>query len=305
MTDASAKSCFIAMPVRTTKEQAELYGDSEHWLHVLEHLFVPAVEEAGFEAWRPIAQGSEMIHAEIVRQLARADMVLGDMSHNNPNVFFELGVRTSVNKPMALVRCDAKAPIPFDVSGVNAYTYEPMLKPWNRDDQVAKLAEHLRRAEATSGAGNTMWTQFGMELTATEPSAAGSKEEAMLEVLSGQVQNLTREFSQLRHSSRSQRPRRPDDEVLRDFEGQGGVRTFASSTEFLSEVVDLAADRYNVDATVVPEVSGAQDVVLVHRYSDDAGYKKFRQAVREISGEGGIRLRILDSTDEGPDDTKI
>lgn len=51
-------------------------------------------------------------------------MVLCDMSQNNPNVFFELGVRTSVNKPVALVRCDEDSPIPFDVSGVNTHTYD-------------------------------------------------------------------------------------------------------------------------------------------------------------------------------------
>ncbi|MFJ9317242.1 hypothetical protein ACIRN4_23855 [Pimelobacter simplex] len=304
MTDAPAKSCFIAMPVRTTKEQAELYGDSEHWLHVLEHLFVPAVEAAGFEALRPIAEGSEMIHAEIIRQLVRADMVLGDMSHNNPNVFFELGVRTSVNKPMALVRCDATAPIPFDVSGVNAHTYEPMLKPWNRDEQVAKLAEHLRRAEATSGAGNTMWTQFGMQLTATEPSAAGSKEEAMLELLSGQVQNLTREFSQLRHPSRSQRPLRLADPSPRDFEIPGGVETFTSTAEFLTAFVEEFGNRYNVDAVVRPGVDGRPDAVVVRRYFDEAGYRKFRNALMEMSSDG-VPVTILHSDEKGSDDTKI
>ena len=85
-------------------------------------------------------------------------MVLVDMSHLNANVFFELGVRTSVNGPVALVRCDASVPIPFDVSGINTYTYDPALKAWSHDKEVKGLAKHLRDAEATAGAKkNPLW----------------------------------------------------------------------------------------------------------------------------------------------------
>lgn len=86
------------------------------------------------------------------------------------------------------MRCDAATPIPFEVSGINTHTHEPLLKPSNHDTQVAALAEHLIKAEETSGGKNTMCQQFGMQLTATEPSGGTvSKELAMLEVLSQQV----------------------------------------------------------------------------------------------------------------------
>lgn len=263
MTDAAAKTCFIAMPVRTTPEQAELYDDDQHWNHVLEHLFVPAVEQAGFEAWRPIAEGSDLIHARIVQQLIRADLVLVDMSHNNPNVFFELGVRTSVNKPVALVRCDTATPIPFDVSGINTHTYEPILKPWNHKTQVAALAKHLGMAAETSSGTNTMWQQFGMQLTATEPTTGASKEEALLEV-------IRREISQLSHVINVHPPAADSPRVTKMSDAEGSVlavdqarRTRSQRQKALMQATEriakIAAER---DIRVTIEVTDDREVVV-------------------------------------------
>jgi len=45
-----------------------------------------------------------LIHAEIIRNIENADLVLCDMSCLNPNVFFEFGIRTSLNKPVSVVK---------------------------------------------------------------------------------------------------------------------------------------------------------------------------------------------------------
>ncbi len=153
----------------------------------MDSLIVPAVEAAGFEPWRPVAKGSHLIHAEIVRQLEQADMVLVDMSQSNPNVFFELGVRTSVNRPIALVRSDEAMPIPFDVSGINTHTYDPSLKAWHIASQVEALAEHLRDAVTSCAGENPMWRQFGLTLKASEPTSDSSPADARIEVLSRQL----------------------------------------------------------------------------------------------------------------------
>ncbi|WP_344341237.1 hypothetical protein, partial [Streptomyces rhizosphaericus] len=102
-------TCFIAMPITTHEHEAKIYDDPEHWDHVMEHLFVPAIEAAGYTAIRPAASGTDLIHSRIIQNLEQADFVLCDLSQSNANVFFELGVRTSLNKPIALVS-DYKVP---------------------------------------------------------------------------------------------------------------------------------------------------------------------------------------------------
>jgi nucleoside 2-deoxyribosyltransferase len=97
------QTCFIIAPITTPEERITLYqNDANHCRHVIEHLLVPAVEKAGFKPLLPIAEGSHLIHAEVIRHLREADLVLCDMSGLNANVFFEVGIRTAQNKPVCL-----------------------------------------------------------------------------------------------------------------------------------------------------------------------------------------------------------
>lgn len=124
-------SCFIAMPISTPAGLVERYeNDSDHFLHVLEHLFVPAIENLGLKPVSPLTSGSSVIHAEIIKQITDAQLVLCDMSTLNANVFFELGVRTALDRPVCLVVDHITGDSPFDLSLVNHYKYNPVLAPW-------------------------------------------------------------------------------------------------------------------------------------------------------------------------------
>src|SRR5437879_2097507 len=92
-------ACFVAMPVTTPGNYAEKLGDTSHFPHVLEHLFTPALIKAGYRVIAPTSRGSQLIHAEIIKNLEQADLVLCDLSSLNANVFFELGIRTSLDRP--------------------------------------------------------------------------------------------------------------------------------------------------------------------------------------------------------------
>ena len=97
--------CFIIMPITTPEHMVPSYhNDRDHFQHVLEVLFPPAVEAAGYQMIPPNVDGSEVIQAEIAERLIYSDLVLCDISGFNPNVFVELGMRTALNKPVALVR---------------------------------------------------------------------------------------------------------------------------------------------------------------------------------------------------------
>ena len=117
-------TCFVIMPVTTPDHFLSAYNnDGAHFHHVLEHLFRPALEQLDFEVISPVAIGADLIHAEIIRNLETADLVLCDMSIVNPNVFFELGVRTALNRPVCLVKDDATERVPFDTGIINFHTY--------------------------------------------------------------------------------------------------------------------------------------------------------------------------------------
>ncbi|MHC4569145.1 MAG: hypothetical protein ACYTE3_25720, partial [Planctomycetota bacterium] len=51
------KTCFIIMPISTPVAVQESYRDgADHFRHVLQCLFVPGAERAGFKAIPPIAK---------------------------------------------------------------------------------------------------------------------------------------------------------------------------------------------------------------------------------------------------------
>jgi len=97
-------TCFIITPITTPEPFVSKYkGDDHHFTHVLDHLFIPALRILSIEPIPPSTKGSEIIHGEIIRNLESADLVLCDMSILNPNVFFELGIRTALNKPVCMI----------------------------------------------------------------------------------------------------------------------------------------------------------------------------------------------------------
>ena len=138
--------CFIIMPISTPEDSLALYkDDNEHFSHVLDYLLVPAVEAAGFSAIPPMAKGADLIHAGIVENLEKADLVLCDMSCLNANVFFELGIRTALDKPVCMIRDDVSPRVPFDTAILNYHTYECSLAPWSLKTEIPKLTEHIKK----------------------------------------------------------------------------------------------------------------------------------------------------------------
>jgi len=218
--------CFIIMPITTRKEWVGDYGgDKDHFRHVLDHLLVPAVDQAGFEPIRPAVEGSEIIQAEIIRSLETSELVLCDMSRLNANVFFELGIRTSQNKPAILVRDDLlDEEVPFDTKMVKHHVYDRELLPWKLDKQIATLVKHIK-ASVTDGQ-NAMWKYFGLSAS-VHPVGGMQGEEG------DGVAYLARQFEALRSEMR---------ELSR--EETGLPRGYAISTTSSAEREDLFSDPF-------------------------------------------------------------
>ena len=167
--DGPKPKCFIVMPITTPPERLKDYGDNaDHFSDVLEVLFIPAVEAAGFEAVPPKFEGSPVIQGAIIKHLTEADMVLCDMSALNPNAFFELGVRSALDKPVAMVRDHVTPRIPFDVGTISAHTYDGTLYGKHIEEERRKLAAHIRAA-AANGGHNELWRVFGIQQVAEDP----------------------------------------------------------------------------------------------------------------------------------------
>jgi hypothetical protein len=160
------------MPISTPAEKVPVYGgDIDHFEHVLAHLFVPALAEAGYDVVKPSVVNSEIIQAEIIRNLETADLVLCDISLWNANVFFELGIRVALDRPVAMVRDSETQGMPFDTAMISCHTYSAQLAPWSLADEIARLSNFVLSAGGQDR--NALWRHFGITQRSV-PSDAGS-----------------------------------------------------------------------------------------------------------------------------------
>jgi hypothetical protein len=66
---------------------------------------------------------TDSILERIFNQIAKADVIVADMTGRNPNVFYETGYAHALNKPVILLTRDAKD-IPFDLKHYPHIVYE-------------------------------------------------------------------------------------------------------------------------------------------------------------------------------------
>src|SRR5262245_15101409 len=103
-----AYHAFVAMPygVKEKIDFNKVYSD----------LIKPALEGAGFEVFR---SDEEMragdIRTDMFQELLVADLVVADLTIDNPNVWYELGVRHALRARGVVLVCGGRATAAFDV----------------------------------------------------------------------------------------------------------------------------------------------------------------------------------------------
>jgi hypothetical protein len=173
------RSCFVIMPIQVPDAMTDSYskfGGTDHFRDILERLFMPAIRKIGYSPIPPLATGADIIHAEIIRNLVTADLVLCDISTLNPNVFFELGIRTAVNKPVSLVKDHLTSIVPIDTGLINHHSYDASLYGGKLNNEVQQLSKHLQTTINRSHGGNTLWRYFGQTTRAESPTPYSADE---------------------------------------------------------------------------------------------------------------------------------
>jgi tetratricopeptide (TPR) repeat protein len=112
---------FIIMPFGRKQ------GSDGRWIDfnsIYSTLIKPAVEEAGFEAFRADEEESSGdILTDMFQELLLADLAIADLSIDNANVFYELGIRHAFRK-RGMVHIQAgRAYMPFDIFNVRTLPY--------------------------------------------------------------------------------------------------------------------------------------------------------------------------------------
>ncbi|HEX9924269.1 MAG TPA: SLATT domain-containing protein, partial [Anaerolineae bacterium] len=120
---------FVVMPFGRKQ------GPDGRWIDfnsIYNNLIRPALEEAGFESFRADEESvSGDILTDMFQELLLADLVIADLSIDNANVFYELGVRHAMRKRGVIHIQSGRSYMPFDIFNVRTipYTCGPNGKP--------------------------------------------------------------------------------------------------------------------------------------------------------------------------------
>lgn len=114
----------------------------------------PAVEAAGLRPHRADAErrgGS--IHADMFQDLLMAEMVVAELTIDNPNVWYEIGVRHALRASGAVLTYALRSKLPFDLNGQR-------MVPYTLIDGVpgqAKLADETKALAEAITATQAAW----------------------------------------------------------------------------------------------------------------------------------------------------
>jgi hypothetical protein len=127
----------------------------------------------------------------------------------NPNVFFEFGIRTSLNKPVCIVKGELTKTVPFDTSILNHKEYKSTLEPWHLEDEIAIISAHLTASAERSKGENSLWKFFGFKSEA-EPYKVEAGTDGKLDYLTMQIDQLQKKIDDQSHNYRRPAPWQSD-----------------------------------------------------------------------------------------------
>ena len=117
---ASKKRCFIITPIGD--ERSETFRMAKG---VIESVIKPVLERNGFEDIKPAYEilESGMIGNQIVDRIVNDDLVIANLTGNNPNVMYELAIRHAAAKPIIHI-CEDGTKLPFDIKDSRTIFYK-------------------------------------------------------------------------------------------------------------------------------------------------------------------------------------
>lgn len=114
------KKCFIITPIGN--ENSEIYRKAKG---VIESTIKPVLLEYNFNDVKPAYEinVSGMINTQIINRIINDDLVIANLTGNNPNVMYELCLRHVVARPIIHI-CENGTNLPFDIKDSRTIFYE-------------------------------------------------------------------------------------------------------------------------------------------------------------------------------------
>ena len=135
------KTCFIISSIGKEGSEIRVKADEKFDL-----VFKPVLNELDYDVTRADKIGSPgSISREIVENIINSDLVIADVSDENPNVFYELAIRNAIKKPVIVFK-GLEQTMPFDIYDKRAISIDST-KPRVWENAKILLKHQVNEAE--------------------------------------------------------------------------------------------------------------------------------------------------------------
>ncbi|WP_147376168.1 hypothetical protein [Micromonospora radicis] len=170
MGEDNRRECFVIAPIGPDGSDIRKRSDQ-----ILKHVIRPVVEERGYVAVRgDEIERAGLITSQVLDRIIQNDLVIADLTDQNPNVFYELAVRHALRKPFVQLLAKGQQ-LPFDVQGMRV-----ILVDHTDLDSVHQAKDQLGRAIDAFGEGADIVTPMSVALALQELRGSASPREAGL-----------------------------------------------------------------------------------------------------------------------------
>lgn len=137
------RQCFVIAPIGSPRSAIRKRSDL-----VLDRILRPALAECGYYADRADELNSPgMITTQMINRIMNDPLAIADLTGHNPNVFYEIAIRHSVQKPIVLLIEEGEE-IPFDIAGLRTIKFRRSSKSQlqRAREQIVQQVRQLERS---------------------------------------------------------------------------------------------------------------------------------------------------------------
>lgn len=138
------KTCFLICPIGTEDSETRKRSDK-----LSTFLLKPILEKVNYNLIRADKiKKNDKIDETIIDQIKNADLIIVDITDTNPNVFYELGYSTALNKTVIQISDGNSSNIPFDISTTRTYSYDfDVEKASKFKNDILSVIENIKDTE--------------------------------------------------------------------------------------------------------------------------------------------------------------
>jgi hypothetical protein len=139
------KKCFVISPIGP--EDSEIRKEADE---VFDYIIKPAMNECNIDPFRSDHLDKPgRISEQMFRAIHEADLCIAVLTGHNPNVFYELAVAQSANRPVIILMKKGQQ-LPFDVSDLRCVYYALDIRTYNERTDINRVVNYVREFEAAN-----------------------------------------------------------------------------------------------------------------------------------------------------------